>query len=92
MQPEMCVTLSWDDGHPFDARIADMMLRHGLRGTFYISRIAERGTMSAAQIRELSQTFEVGAHTLGHIVLTRARDQQARRETNFDSPAPIVRP
>jgi hypothetical protein len=80
MQPEMCVTLSWDDGHPLDARIADMMLRHGLRGTFYIPRIAERGTMSAAQIRELSQTFEVGAHTLGHVVLTRARDEQARQE------------
>lgn len=80
MQPEMCVTLSWDDGHPLDARIADMMLRHHLRGTFYIPRAAGRGTMSAAQIRELSQTFEVGAHTLNHVVLTRARNQQAHQE------------
>src|SRR5690242_4394500 len=62
MQPAMCVTLSWDDGHPLDSRIADMMSRYHLRGTFYIPRTAERGTMRAAQIRELSQTFEVGAH------------------------------
>jgi len=80
MRPEMCVTLSWDDGHPLDARIAEMMLRHRLRGTFYIPRSAERGTMSAAQIRELAQAFEVGAHTLDHVVLTRVRDQQARQE------------
>ena len=80
MQPAMCVTLSWDDGHPLDSRIAEMMSRHHLRGTFYIPRTSEHGTMSAAQIRELSQTFEVGAHTLGHVVLTRANDRRAREE------------
>ncbi|MEW6450488.1 MAG: polysaccharide deacetylase family protein [Pseudomonadota bacterium] len=80
MHPAMCVTLSWDDGHPLDLRIADMMSRHHLRGTFYVSRTAECGTMSAAQIRELSQTFEVGAHTLSHVVLTQAHDRRAHEE------------
>jgi hypothetical protein len=80
MQPAACMTLSWDDGHPLDAQIAEMMLRHGLRGTFYVPRSAERGTMSAPQIRDLAQVFEVGAHTLGHVILTRTRDRQACRE------------
>jgi hypothetical protein len=74
------MTLSWDDGHPLDMRVADLMLRHGLRGTFYVPRTAERGTMIEAQIRELSNVFDVGAHTLGHVVLTRTSDRQAYLE------------
>jgi hypothetical protein len=80
MRPAACITLSWDDGHPLDARVADLMARHELRGTFYVPRRAERGTMSVAQIRALSQAFEVGAHTLDHVVLTRASDEQAWSE------------
>jgi hypothetical protein len=80
MRPAACVTLSWDDGHPLDMRIADLMLRHGLRGTFYVPRNAERGVLTAVQIRQLSRTFEIGAHTLGHILLTRTSDQNARQE------------
>jgi hypothetical protein len=80
MRSPACITLSWDDGHPLDARVADLMLRHRLRGTFYVPRTAERGTMSAAQIRDLSEAFEIGAHTLGHVVLTRIGDRQARDE------------
>jgi hypothetical protein len=80
MTPAACMTLSWDDGHPLDMRVADLMLRHGLRGTFYVPRAAERGTMIEAQIRELSDVFDIGAHTLGHVVLTRTCDRQAYLE------------
>jgi hypothetical protein len=30
-----------------------------LRGTFYVTMIAENGTMTAAQIRELSLAFDI---------------------------------
>jgi hypothetical protein len=33
--------------------------------------------MRAAQVRELSRAFEIGAHTLHHVVLTSTTDQQA---------------
>jgi peptidoglycan/xylan/chitin deacetylase (PgdA/CDA1 family) len=36
--------------------------------------------MTAAQIRELSGAFEIGAHTLRHVDLTHATDEQARQE------------
>src|SRR5262249_26496051 len=58
------ITTSWDDGHPLDLRVADLLARHGLRGTFYVPRTAENPTMTARQVRELSGTFEVGGHTL----------------------------
>ncbi len=74
------ITTSWDDGHPLDLRVADLLAKHGLPGTFYVPRTSEYGTMSPAQVRELTGSFEVGAHTLHHVGLRRATDEQARAE------------
>ncbi|MEH2506435.1 hypothetical protein V1290_005246 [Bradyrhizobium sp. AZCC 1578] len=80
MKPATFITTSWDDGHPLDLRVAELLSKYGLRGTFYVPRIAEHETMSAAQIRELSLAFEIGAHTLHHAVLTEATEQKAWQE------------
>lgn len=74
------ITTSWDDGHPLDLRVADLLARNGLRGTFYVPRSAPGGTMTRAQLRALAGTFEVGAHTLGHVALTTVDDARARAE------------
>jgi peptidoglycan/xylan/chitin deacetylase (PgdA/CDA1 family) len=74
------VTTSWDDGHPLDLRIADLLERYGLTGTFYIPRNVGWPTMTAGEIRELGSRFEVGAHTLDHIALNRAPDDEALRQ------------
>jgi hypothetical protein len=42
------LTASWDDGHPLDFRIADMLERYGLTGTFYVPSRAETTVMSTA--------------------------------------------
>ena len=42
---------SWDDGHPLDVRVAYLLAKYGLRGTFYIPGGAEHGTMTVNQIR-----------------------------------------
>lgn len=80
MKPLTLITTSWDDGHPLDFRVAELLTKYGLRGTFYVPKTAEHGTMTAARIRELNAAFEVGAHTLRHVVLTGATEQQARQE------------
>jgi hypothetical protein len=77
VKPAAYITTSWDDGHPLDLRVAELLARHGLPGTFYVPRVAENGTMALDQIRELSRAFEIGAHTLDHVTLTRAAEQQA---------------
>ncbi|SHJ44177.1 Polysaccharide deacetylase [Bradyrhizobium lablabi] len=80
VKPTTYITTSWDDGHPLDLRVAELLTKYGLRGTFYIPMTAENGTMTAAQLRELSLVFEIGAHTLHHTVLTGATEQQAWQE------------
>jgi peptidoglycan-N-acetylglucosamine deacetylase len=80
MNPNPYITTSWDDGHPLDFRIAGMLARHGLRGTFYIPREASTGVMPQADVRRLSESFEIGAHTMRHVFLDTASDAMARRE------------
>jgi len=74
------ITTSWDDGHPLDLRLADLLERYGLHGTFYIPRHCQTPTMSEAQVRQLSQRFEIGAHTLDHVFLDQADDAAAGRQ------------
>jgi peptidoglycan-N-acetylglucosamine deacetylase len=77
---ETYITTSWDDGNPSDLRVAELLIKHGLRGTFYVPMTAETGTMTAAQLRELSLAFEVGAHTIHHAVLTQVTKEESWRE------------
>jgi peptidoglycan/xylan/chitin deacetylase (PgdA/CDA1 family) len=66
------LTISIDDGHPADLRIAEMLERLGLKATFYVpARNCERPVISPAQVRELAAAFEVGSHTMNHVELTR---------------------
>jgi hypothetical protein len=74
------ITTSWDDGHVLDFRIAEMLVRHGLTGTFYIPRQASTGVMSESDVSELSRTFEIGAHTMNHVFLDTASDAVAEKE------------
>lgn len=74
------ITTSWDDGHPMDLRVAALLSKYGLAGTFYVPAATERETMSAAQLRELVPAFEIGAHTLHHVDLTRVADETAWHE------------
>jgi hypothetical protein len=69
----LTVSTSWDDGHPLDLRLADLLHKHGARGTFYTPNANSEGraVMNAAQLRQLSRGFEIGGHTRDHIVLQR---------------------
>jgi peptidoglycan/xylan/chitin deacetylase (PgdA/CDA1 family) len=64
-------TTSWDDGHPLDRKLADLMARHGIAGTFYcpLHNLEGPAVMGAADLRALDDAgrFEVGSHTLDHV-------------------------
>jgi peptidoglycan/xylan/chitin deacetylase (PgdA/CDA1 family) len=75
-----CLTTSWDDGHPLDFRIADLLSKYGLTGTFYIPRHCQTPTMSEEKVRELSRYFEIGAHTINHVFLDTCTDEVAKQE------------
>lgn len=80
MKSEAAITTSWDDGHPLDQRIAELLAKYGLTGTFYVPLQNSRPVMSGAEIRRLSETFEIGAHTVDHVVLTEASRETAEKQ------------
>ena len=65
-------TCSFDDGDVADLRLADLMCKYNIKGTFYIPQHCSlvSQSLSDEQIRVLSHSFEIGGHTLSHPVLT----------------------
>jgi peptidoglycan-N-acetylglucosamine deacetylase len=78
--PALAITTSWDDGHPLDMRVAELLANYGLPGTFYVPLQAERRVLDTEQIRDLSSSFEVGAHTVHHTPLTGLSPDLAKEE------------
>ncbi|MGA8150813.1 MAG: polysaccharide deacetylase family protein [Terriglobales bacterium] len=75
------VTISVDDGYPADTKVAGLLQKYALQGTFYVpARNSEYPVMTPSQIRELSQQFEVGSHTYNHASLNSLPDEEARTE------------
>jgi peptidoglycan/xylan/chitin deacetylase (PgdA/CDA1 family) len=76
------ITTSWDDGHPLDQKVGDLLAKYNLRGTFYVPRenIEQRPVLTPAQIRDLSVKFEIGGHTEHHRDLTKLPLPEADRE------------
>ena len=76
------ITTSWDDGHPMDLRLAELLARYGLKGTFYIP-VADPlvPRMSRAQIREVARMgMEIGSHTQTHPRIHRLEEAAVLRE------------
>lgn len=75
MRKAVQFTTSWDDGHLLDMRLAELLHKHGIKGTFYVpARVAPGGccnpdgfeVLQGAQLRQLGSEFEIGSHTLDH--------------------------
>ncbi len=82
---QVIVTTSWDDGHKLDVRLAALLKKYNMPGTFYVSprdhEIKKADRLTTAQIQEIAADgFEIGAHTMTHPRLTAVTDAQARRE------------
>jgi peptidoglycan/xylan/chitin deacetylase (PgdA/CDA1 family) len=77
---KLIVTTSWDDGTATDLSLAELLLRYGVKATFYISRRPSQQILDEKDIRELDRNFELGAHTLNHPDLTRVSLAEARSE------------
>lgn len=75
-------TSSWDDGHPLDMRLGDLLAKHDFPATFYIPLSNREGlpVLSPEQIRGLGSAFEIGSHTLDHCYLNTVDDSEARRQ------------
>ncbi len=77
------ITTSWDDGHPMDFKLAEILSKYNIEATFYIpQRNAEREVMLSDKIVELSKHFEIGGHTLNHVRLNVADKDLINKEVS----------
>ena len=78
----MIVLTSWDDGHPSDLRMANLLSRYGLKGTFFVPLKNNEGhpVLTESQLKSLATTFEVGGHTLDHVYLNSLSHENAKRQ------------
>lgn len=80
----IAVTTSWDDGHILDLRLAELLKKFSLKGTFYVSpRNVEFGAeklLNKNAIKFLDSHFEIGAHTFTHMRLKKAEKELAWKE------------
>ena len=64
------VTTSWDDGHKLDLKLARLLQKYCIPATFYIApacwEFSKEEMLSEQEIRTLSESFEIGGHTLHH--------------------------
>ena len=77
------VTTSWDDGHPNDLRIAELLRARNLCGTFYVPITAPDGRqrLSERDLRDMhSAGFEIGGHSISHKELSRLSQQEVADE------------
>src|SRR5690349_19823343 len=76
------VSISWDDGHPADLRVADYLERHSLSATFYIplANVEGRPVIGGSAICSIASRFEIGAHTLDHVPLPTLAEAEQHRQ------------
>lgn len=67
------MTTSWDDGHPLDMRLAEMLASYGIMGTFYVPiNHEDNPLLTKHQLLALRQMgMEIGSHTCSHPILTK---------------------
>lgn len=83
-EKQVIVTTSWDDGHKLDLRLAKLLKKYNIKGTFYVSpnnrEFKKEDLLTNKEIVELSKDFEIGAHTMTHPRLTKVSLEEARKE------------
>jgi len=55
MEKKIFVTTSWDDGHILDKRMAELLDKYALKGTFYVPKCEAFETLNADHRRQLEE-------------------------------------
>ena len=75
------LTISVDDGHPFDCKTVDLLNKYGLKATFYIPKTnPEREVMSESDVKMIARDFEIGGHTYNHKPLSKLTGNEIEKE------------
>lgn len=84
MNKKCIITTSWDDGHRLDIRLAKLLKKYHIAGTFYVCpfdrEFIKEDLLTNRQILSIGKDFEIGAHTMTHPHLTKIPPKEARDE------------
>jgi len=82
-KPEVTLTSSWDDGRILDIKVATILKKYSIPGTFYIilDYVGKEGYLTWDQIKFLDkQGFDIGSHSFSHNSLLNLHDEQLHLE------------
>jgi 2-polyprenyl-3-methyl-5-hydroxy-6-metoxy-1,4-benzoquinol methylase len=75
------ITTSWDDGSIYDLKLAGLLKKYDIPATFYVPvKNEERKVLKPNQLRQISKSFDIGAHTLNHKDLTTLSHTEVKEE------------
>ena len=80
MAKPFLLTTSWDDGSIHDLKLAELLAKYELPATFYVARNSEFRGMSDNDIQRVGRSFELGSHTVNHVLLNSLADDAALAE------------
>lgn len=82
-QKNLTVTTSWDDGTITDLKLAELLEKHDIKGTFYIPKFGAN-RLKEKDIVAIDRKFEIGAHAVSQPMiqtdLTKVSQSEAKRE------------
>jgi peptidoglycan/xylan/chitin deacetylase (PgdA/CDA1 family) len=81
--PRVFVTTSWDDEDRTGLKVAELLSRFRLAGTFYVptGKLGQGTSFTAGDLRALAASgFEIGGHTVSHAILTEVDADERARE------------
>lgn len=66
------LTMSYDDGQIYDARLAEIFDRNGIRGTFHLNsgKLGREGFVKEEEIAKLYKNHEIAAHGTDHAFMS----------------------
>lgn len=76
----LIVTTSWDDGTITDLKLAELLEKYSIKGTFYIPNSFPDNLLPKKDIIALDEKFEIGAHSVSHPHLTKVSLSEAKME------------
>lgn len=78
---QIIITTSWDDGHALDLKLAEMLEKYNVKGTFYVPITNdEHAVMTDSELTQLAAKHEIGGHTVHHIYLNKLGNTDAKYE------------
>lgn len=81
MADKAIVTTSWDDGHPLDLKLAELLSEYDIPASFYIPIYnTKEKCLNDQQIKEIAQGFDIGGHTYHHVHLPKVPPKKLKKK------------